>query len=223
MQSFTFQNRRVLQRTALLALFAALGSGLAATACSSDSKVAPPGTDGGAKGTGGSGADGGSCQGGPVSGDADTHCGSTKQATGACTPESAADAAAAAADAGADDYGDTLYNTEGDDDDCKYHVKYTVTPVCDAGGATFTVTTTSKVDGSPVTGADAYIEAFLDETHIAPPSNPKTTEKADGVYEIGPIKFDAPGRWTVRFHFFGDCADAEDSPHGHAAFFVDIP
>ena len=31
------------------------------------------------------------------------------------------------------------------------------------------------------------------------------------------------GAWTARFHFFGTCPDAPDSPHGHAAFFVAVP
>ena len=39
-----------------------------------------------------------------------------------------------------------------------------------------------------------------------------------------PINFDAAGDWTVRFHFYETCNDApEDSPHGHAAFFVHVP
>ena len=51
-----------------------------------------------------------------------------------------------------------------------------------------------------------------------------STEIAPGVYKVGPIKFDAAGIWTVRFHFFEECGDArEDSPHGHAAFYVKVP
>jgi hypothetical protein len=37
------------------------------------------------------------------------------------------------------------------------------------------------------------------------------------------VRFDASGKWTVRFHFSADCADAVDSPHGHVAFFVNVP
>ena len=34
----------------------------------------------------------------------------------------------------------------------------------------------------------------------------------------------APGKWTVRFHFNEICCDVNsDSPHGHAAFFVNVP
>ena len=38
------------------------------------------------------------------------------------------------------------------------------------------------------------------------------------------VRFDAKGRWTVRFHLHEECADeAPDSPHGHIAFFIDVP
>ncbi|HEX7669310.1 MAG TPA: FixH family protein, partial [Polyangiaceae bacterium] len=105
-----------------------------------------------------------------------------------------------------------------------YHVKYSMTPVCDPAGVTFTVTVTKTADGKAVTGAGTRVEAFLDESTISTTVNPKSTEKAGGVYEIGPVKLQKAGKWTVRFHFFENCADApEDSPHGHAAFFVDVP
>jgi hypothetical protein len=56
------------------------------------------------------------------------------------------------------------------------------------------------------------------------PSTGSTTETSPGVYQIGPIVFDQPGQWTVRFHLYGSCFDlAPDSPHGHAAFFVQVP
>jgi hypothetical protein len=139
---------------------------------------------------------------------------------------------AAAADAGpagdagptTSGYGDTMYGTEADDDDCKYHVVYSTTPVCDPAGATFTVTVTKKVDEKPLTGASAHVEAFLSDVHLSPTTNPHSTEQAGGVYAIGPVKFDKPGKWTVRFHFFETCSDTPaDSPHGHAAFFIDVP
>jgi hypothetical protein len=43
------------------------------------------------------------------------------------------------------------------------------------------------------------------------------------VYEGGPLRFDQPGRWVVRFHFYESCNDSEVSPHSHVAFFVDVP
>jgi hypothetical protein len=64
---------------------------------------------------------------------------------------------------------------------------------------------------------------FLTDTHPAQPPG-EATEAAGGKYTVGPIKFDAPGNWTVRFHFYEECSDVpEDSPHGHAAFFVHVP
>jgi len=127
-------------------------------------------------------------------------------------------------DAGAGTFGDTMNNAEGDDDDCKYHVKWTSTPVCEGtGGVTFTVTATKKADGSWLTGAGPDAEVFLNDTHPSPSAG-KSTETGPGVYTMGPIQFDAPGKWTVRFHFYGECDDGPaDSPHGHAAFFVNVP
>jgi hypothetical protein len=160
--------------------------------------------------------------GGPVSGPADLHCvapdgGVIAQVTDLSTCH-------LAADAGTTDYGATLYNSEGDDDDCKYHAKFTSTPIHRNQNVTFTVTATTKTDGQPATGADTLAEVFLNDTHPAPNSNQATTEKAGGVYDIGPILFDAQGRWTVRFHLHEDCQDAtDDSPHGHIAFYIDVP
>jgi hypothetical protein len=71
-------------------------------------------------------------------------------------------------------------------------------------------------------GAYPYIEAYIGN-HAAPPTNQTFVEGPPGTYKIGPIKFDQPGNWTVRFHWNGDCLDyAPNSPHGHSAFFVDV-
>jgi hypothetical protein len=116
-----------------------------------------------------------------------------------------------------------MYGTEGDDDDCKYHVTWSATPICEKAGVTFTVTLTTKADGAPATGAGTMIEATLGDTHVAPNTG-MTIEAMPGVYNIGPVVFDRPGRWTVRYHIHEDCTDVSDSsPHGHAAFFVDVP
>jgi hypothetical protein len=155
--------------------------------------------------------------GGPVAGALDTHCGSNAQEVDLSTCH-------AAVDAGAPDYGDTRFNSEADDDDCKYHVKFSATPIRQNTNVTFTVTAATKFDGQPAPGANVDAEVFLNDTHPAPNSGQATTEKAGGVYDVGPIRFDATGRWTVRFHLHEDCQDAtEDSPHGHVAFFVDVP
>jgi YtkA-like len=190
--------------------------------------------------------------GGPVMGALDVHCknpdGTKKVVTiGMCVADPGAMASALTVDAdvdgavgsdggeadggeaggggGGSDFGETMYNSEGDDDDCKYHVAFTVSAVRKDEGATFTVTVTRLQDGKPATGAKKVdIEAFLTETHPAPSvGEGKETGTGTGVYVMGPVKFDMSGKWTVRFHLFDDCADSEDSPHGHAAFYINVP
>ena len=167
--------------------------------------------------------------GGPVSGPADSHC-TASQATSAvsCGPMPA--------DGGHDHGGMVMdggmaeeplpaavFNAEADDDDCKYHVKWTASTVCQSGDVYFNVTATKKTDGSALQGANPRLEVYLDESHPAPDSNQAATETAPGVYRVGPIRFDAAGRWTVRFHFFADCSDLPpDSPHSHVAFFLQV-
>ncbi|HEY1696064.1 MAG TPA: hypothetical protein VGG39_28050 [Polyangiaceae bacterium] len=128
---------------------------------------------------------------------------------------------------GDDDYGATMYGTSGSDDDCKYNVSWTSTPICENTDVYFTVTATYRTDGSPLTGANARPDIVLDCTHSIPntpkPADP-SPENSPGVYTVGPVSFDKPGRWVVRFHFNETCLDiADDSPHGHAAFWVDVP
>jgi hypothetical protein len=179
-----------------------------------------------------------------VSGPADTHCIAngveTKQAVGMCLVDDGSAAAAPPPDAGgaeaadgggSDDggamtseYGDTLYNAEGDDDDCKYHVSWTSTAVKENGGVFFDVNVLRLADGQPATGANVQPEVFLTNIHPTPSTDIPNTESAGGNYKVGPVVFDAPGKWTVRFHFYEMCSDApEDSPHGHAAFYVHVP
>jgi hypothetical protein len=129
------------------------------------------------------------------------------------------------------DYGATMFGTQGDDDDCKYHVSYTASPLCENNGTYFVVTATNIIDGSPVTKASTFAELCLSDTHPAPgiDSRPPTgsqqvVEGPPGTYTIGPVQFDAPGNWTVRFHFDEFCCDTGPvSPHGHAAFHVTVP
>jgi hypothetical protein len=234
----------------LFVITALTGAFFSSSACSSDEKPSgsPDGGTGGSEetggkgnggssmggkggtgGTGAAGGDSGTCTGGPSKGTNDAgHCkeadgGAIKQEIGACTSEPA-DAGGGSADAGAgDDYGDTLYGVEGIDDDCKYHVMYRVTPICQDEGTTFVITLTKTSDGKPATGAAPYIEATLNGLPAGVADKQKPTEKAGGVYEVGPVVFDKPGKWVARFHFFETCADAEDSPHGHVAFFMDVP
>jgi hypothetical protein len=147
--------------------------------------------------------------------------------------DSGDDAAAVPADGGPtgdcdpSEFGATMYGQSGADDDCKYDVSWTSTPVCEnENGVWFTVKATKRADGTPLTGAGPYIESVQACSHASPtPVQPTAVESPPGTYKIGPIFFDRPGGWVVRFHFFGtNCSDAlETSPHGHAAFFVTVP
>jgi len=168
--------------------------------------------------------------GGPLMGALDTHCsdgdgGVTARQIGMCQTPGGVTDAAAPDDGGApvSDYGETMFNAEGNDDDCKYHVVWTSTPVRENTSVTFTVTLTKLTDMTPATGAGMRAEVYLNDTHPAQPPK-QATEAAGGKYTLGPVKFDTPGNWTIRFHFFEDCDDTpEDSPHGHAAFYVHVP
>jgi hypothetical protein len=198
---------------------------------------------------GGGGAD---TPAGVVLGPLDSHCtatdgGLTVQSVGVCAvddptlvPSSTAgcsvtfDTSGASTSGGTDagtdagtstsDYGATMYGSAGFDDDCKYFISWTATPVKQNTDTTFTVTALRSADMSPATCAGVRPDVSLSITHGVPaPKNP-STEIAPGIYQVGPIKFDAPGIWTVRFHLFEECSDApDDSPHGHAAFYVQVP
>jgi hypothetical protein len=172
---------------------------------------------------------------GPVGGDvpdaSDQHCivngVMTVQTVGVCLP-----VGQGSADAGADgavpmvDYGPPLYNNVGYDDDCKYKVSWTSTPIRKNEPVTFTVTVIGLDPAGPITGEGVdEIEAFMTVgVHVNPDHDTTFKSKGAGVYEVGPVTFDESGSWTVRFHIFEDCSDAPaDSPHGHAAFFIDVP
>ena len=189
--------------------------------------------------------------GGPASGPVDDHCaGQTPQSVSQASCMPALDAAVgddggAAGDAGADGgasqplpcgedgaFGTTMYGTAGDDDDCKYHVSYQVGGICENEGVYFVITATYLTrNEAPLTGAATFVEVCLNDTHVPPaidsiPPQGKQTvvESPPGTYTVGPIQFDAPGKWTVRVHFNETCYDIfDDSPHGHAAFFVNVP
>lgn len=166
----------------------------------------------------------------PADGPADTHCSSdagpiaNRTDMAACTADADEDEHDHDADAAppAHHHGVVSFGTEGNDDDCKYRVTYAVAPAGGPSQVNFDVTLETTVDDEPAPGATPHAEVFLDETHPAPNSGASFTETEPGRYTIGPIQFDAPGRWTVRFHFFGSCSGAELSPHGHAAFYVDV-
>lgn len=169
-----------------------------------------------------------------VAGNPDTHCGGNyvKVDQAACTAAPSDDDAGTGDDtdggaSGGDDndYGDTLFGSDGYDDDCKYHVSWTSSPVTENAGVTFRVTIAYATDNTPVTGiaTTTYIESYLDENHPAGTKNTTTVESPPGVYGIGPVTFPSAGHWTVRFHIAGGCTDSDNSPHGHAAFYVNVP
>lgn len=188
----------------LAAAFAFVVAAAFAPACTSKSNGAEP-------------------SGGAVPGPADAHCAGKVTAIdqAQCTVRPDADAGG-----GADDFGDALYGTEGDDVDCKYHATWSGAPVRDAL-TKIALTVVTKTDGKPLTGAatGTYVEAFLGD-HPAPDvggGGAPSTEGPPGTYAI-PVWFDRTGRWTVRFHIASNCFDAvESSPHGHVAFYVNVP
>jgi hypothetical protein len=127
------------------------------------------------------------------------------------------------------DYGPTMYGSAGNDDDCKYYVSWISTPIQEHVNTYFTVTAIRLQDGKPATCAGIIPEVSLDPPDgglslHGLPGTPPSPEIMPGVYRVGPIPFDKPGTWTVRFHLYEECGDShDDSPHGHAAFFVDVP
>jgi hypothetical protein len=180
--------------------------------------------------------------GGPVTGAVDMHCSPNgtleTQHVGMCVKggagASGGEDAAPSDDAGGDGESEAgnavepvmvLFNNSGYDDDCKYHVSFDSTPIRKNANVTFTVNVQGLDPAGPATGAAIYAEIFLTDTHPSP-SNPTATESppGSGTYTYGPVVFDQSGRWTIRFHFYESCSDAPaDSPHGHAAFYIDVP
>lgn len=182
--------------------------------------------------SGSSGGDDAGALGGPVPGPADEHCASitpivVNQAS--CHPTDTG----AGADAGAEQEAPILYNAEGDDDDCKYHVSFTSTPAGIGLNQTVTLNVAATLlapplAGTPATNAAIIIESYLadDQFHVLPTSPPAAPESpaGSGLYKVTPVRFDRSGRWVVRFHLYEDCSDlSDDSPHGHVAFYVDVP
>jgi hypothetical protein len=196
-----------------------LGTSVLVAACSS--KTSDTGSSGGVGATSTAAA---------VAGAADTHCAGQPVVVvdeAVChNPPADPDAGATPTDGGAmpmAEFGATLYNSEGDDDDCKYHAKWQSTTVALNTDVTLSLNVTTLSDNKPLTGAKPYAEIYLSDTHGAPNTPVATTEVAPGSYTIGPVRFDARGTWTVRFHFRSDCDDSPTSPHGHVAFFVKVP
>jgi hypothetical protein len=137
-------------------------------------------------------------------------------------------------------YGDTLFGQDGPDDDCKYHVAWTSTPICQGSpGVVITLVATFLGTNAPVTGAQVNIEYYVPEQPDAGGCHDTTmhlgpTLGSAGLYQmmetttpgtyVGQIVFDQTGEWTMRFHFDENCLDLlDDSPHGHVAFHLSVP
>jgi hypothetical protein len=186
--------------------------------------------------------------GGPVEdGTEDSHCsepggGAIVQQIGKCSSDIAlaggSGGAAGAGGAGGDhdaaggeghaeEEAAVLTSHRGADDDCKYDVSFTNSCVELNRPVTFHLTLIRREDQQPATGATPDSpEVFFESEpgHISPSRGITAPEKPKGTYAIGPIVFDRSGRWVVRFHFFERCSDVPpDSPHGHVAFYIDVP
>lgn len=168
---------------------------------------------------------------GLVTGEADNHCTGVEPimiSQASCHPGPDAGAPPEPGDGGEPEP-PVHFNGASDDDDCKYHVVYTSTPVVKNRNVTLNVTLTKLAENNaPATGANVTIESFLADNDLHPiPNNGTTTTESpagSGKYAISPVKFDESGRWVVRFHFYETCEDLlEDSPHGHVAFYYDVP
>jgi len=172
---------------------------------------------------------------GIVTGDLDNHCMGvtpvlTSQASCHVTVDAGSgDDGGASDDAGAEEPFTVNFGSVADDDDCKYHVSFTTTPVLVNTNVTFNVTVTKLAENNaPATNADVVLESYVADNmfHVIPNNGTVTTETPanSGKYVMKPIKFDISGRWVVRFHFYETCDDTvDDSPHGHVAFYYDVP
>jgi hypothetical protein len=183
--------------------------------------------DGGADVRDGSSADLGEA-GGMVPGPADLHCMNV--------PPITVSQASCRTDAGAPPEGDggepeppVQNNTEADDDDCKYHIRWTSTPIYRGMPVTFTVTVTNKANNTPIpfpANAGFEVAGVLasDDTVVLPNTSPMQMLGMNGMWTFGPVRFDNSGDWKITFHIREDCSDnEEDSPHGHATFLVRVP
>src|SRR5258708_24631676 len=98
-------------------------------------------------------------------GPADTHCTDPDGGLMVTTVEPATcDAGLSADDGGGAQgcpYGDTMFGKEGDDDDCKYHVTWSFTSLCQGSAPViFTVKATYIGTNTPLTAAGTFAEVF---------------------------------------------------------------
>jgi hypothetical protein len=159
--------------------------------------------------------------GGPVAGAPDSHCGARVRLTSAYACVGAVQGQSGSSAGGAE--APVMFGTSGADDDCKYDVSWSLADVRRDVDVTFSRVAHARGLGTAVVGAAPRAELYLNDQHPGPNTLQTPVEEAPGAYRIGPVRFDAPGRWTVRFHLFEQCAETSpDSPHGHAAFYLDV-
>jgi len=119
------------------------------------------------------------------------------------------------------------YGSEAADDDCKYDTSFSTTCLEVGKNVTVSLNLRQRATGNPGNGGHPDSpEIYLADkpSHISPSNAIKAVESPLGTYQIGPIVFDEPGRWVIRFHYFETCSDLPaDSPHGHVAYYVDVP
>jgi len=223
----------------ILALAVASGLLLNVSCSSSDDSSGNTSADAGPPGGPVSGAEDHHCDGiptvvvDPTTCSGDTSAGGAADAAGGDSSSNNSGGAADCNQTHDADYGDTLFNDSGDDDDCKYQASWLSTPIYLNEPVTFTLTATNKQttqplvpleDGDiPLTRLDVYQPCDPNRRGPTQNSMAKITPIADGKFSVGPIKFDQPGRWVVRFHLYEQCVDGDTSPHGHIAFFVNVP
>jgi hypothetical protein len=178
-------------------------------------------------GNNGSGGDmGGQCGGGPVAGAADMHCASDGGLALITAMQSQCNAPPQPSSG--PEFGDTMYGSMGYDDDCKYAVSFTIDPICAKSTVSITVTAKDALTMKPITGASTSpnmmrLEVFQSDVLSASVAGVTVAETSPGVYKFSNVVFPTSGRWQIRFHFFENCVDLPDSPHGHAAFYIDVP
>jgi hypothetical protein len=163
------------------------------------------------------------CTGGPVAGPLDRHCYDDGGGNFLSVNPNLCASDAGASSGG---FGDTRNNSAGNDDDCKYFVSFISSEgICATNRVYFTVSLKDAIKMQPIAHAQNVRLEVFNTTTMAPVSTATsmTSETAAGVYKIGPISFSSSGNYTIRFHFYENCSATPSSPHGHAAFFINVP
>jgi hypothetical protein len=109
------------------------------------------------------------CTGGPVTGAQDMHCYDDGGAEFIAVDPAMCTVDAGDTSGGPGDFGDTMYNTLGNDDDCKYAVSYSIPGgICRGGDSFFVVTLKDAIMNKPVVGADHVRPEIFATASMAP-------------------------------------------------------